>query len=94
VQVLDEGSLLMTVVCISVLLAHTGIEKCVTKRRGGDSKEAAGNQAGNREAHAGNRAGPVDTGRHRTQQRRENPRWGPNHPELREATTTAHWGVT
>jgi hypothetical protein len=28
-------------------------------------KEATGNQAGNREAHAGNRAGPVDTGQHK-----------------------------
>jgi hypothetical protein len=30
--------------------------KCVTKRRKGETKEGGGNEAGNREAHAGNRA--------------------------------------
>jgi hypothetical protein len=61
---------------------------CVTKRRGGERKEEAGKQAGNREAHSGNRADSAPQGRHRTQQRRKKPRWITNQPEQRTAKTT------
>jgi hypothetical protein len=37
----------------------TSLSMCVTKRRNGETKEGEGNEAGNREAHVGNRAGPA-----------------------------------